>query len=91
MIEELGQCFSYSVEAMPSLFMRHERKEASPGNPTIRIFALGYRAQTMEDQISLSPRHTEYLWVDLDSFNPEDYFTGGWLEGVKEYLRLNRV
>jgi len=27
-------------------------------------------------------------WVDPKNFEPEDYFSGGWLKGVKEYLTL---
>lgn len=28
------------------------------------------------------------LWVDPKTFKPEEYFEGGWLKGVEEYLKL---
>lgn len=70
--------------------MRHERIEASPGNPTVRIFGIGYRALWQSGEPELSEAHTEMLWVDPETFRPEDYFTGGWLKGVQEYLALRR-
>jgi len=36
----------------------------------------------------LSQRHTEMLWVDPKTFEPETYFTGGWLQGVRDYMAL---
>lgn len=87
MNEEVGSSLKYSIEKMPLLFMRHERKEAVDKNPLVRIFALGYEARLQEGEPSLSPRHTEYVWVDLKTFKPENYFTGGWLQGVKDYLK----
>ena len=85
MIEEIGNDVKYSIQK-PAVFMRHERKEASPGNPTVRIFAVGYAGVLKSGTIQLSPRHTEMKWVDLKTFKPEDYFTGGWLKGVREYV-----
>jgi 8-oxo-dGTP pyrophosphatase MutT (NUDIX family) len=89
--EELGTGFTYQVEAMPSVLMRHERVEASPGNPTVHIFGLGYSADLISGEPELSDAHTEMLWVEIATFTPEDYFTGGWLMGVKEYLSLKKV
>lgn len=84
--EELGHSADISVGKMPVVFMRHQRVEQAPGNPTVRIFALGYEGQLNGGDITLSPRHTEMLWVDPKDFKPEDFFTGGWLKGVQEYL-----
>ena len=42
--EELGDSIRYTL-GKPEIMMRHERIEQSPGNPTVRIFAVGYRAQ----------------------------------------------
>ena len=41
MKEELGNKIEYII-AKPVVFFRHERKEASAGGPTIRIFAVGF-------------------------------------------------
>lgn len=88
MTEEIGDDVEYSVEDRPEVLMRHERIEAVPGNPTVRIFGIGYRAEWKSGEPKLSPAHTEMQWVNLDDFSPEKYFTGGWLKGVEEYLTL---
>lgn len=85
MKEELGDGIEYEI-GKPVVFMRHERVEHTEGNPTVRIFAIGYEAKLLSGEIKLSPRHTEILWVDPTDFKPENYFTGGWLKGVEEYL-----
>lgn len=90
MTEELGADVTYTFDK-PSIFMRHERIEATKGSPTVRIFGLGYIVQLTGGDIHLSPRHTEMLWVDPTSFKPEDYFTGGWLKGVQEYQKAKRI
>ncbi len=90
MSEEIGDEIGYSVEDRPEVLMRHERIEAVPGNPTVRIFGIGYRAAWKSGEPKLSSSHTEMQWVNLTNFKPEEYFTGGWLKGVKEYLSLRR-
>lgn len=87
MSEELGSNFKYTL-GKPVVFMRHERVENSPGNPTVRIFAVGYQATLDEGELQMSSHHTEMLWADPNSFKPEDYFSGGWLKGVQEYMQL---
>lgn len=87
--EELGNDIRYVI-GKPIVFMRHERQEVVPGNPTVRIFAIGYEGIFEGGKIRTSERHPEFLWVDVKSFKPEEYFKGGWLEGVKEYLTLKR-
>ena len=89
MTEELGSEITYTI-LKPAVFMRHERVEAAPGNPAVRIFAVGYSASFNKGEIILSPRHTEMKWVDKKTFQPGDYFTGGWLRGVKEYLETTQ-
>src|SRR3989344_1152705 len=90
MKEELGENIEYEI-GKPVVFMRHERVEHAPGNPTVRIFAVGYEGKLFDGEIKLSPRHTEFLWVDPKGFKPEDYFQGGWLKGVQEYLAKNNL
>lgn len=88
MSEEVGSELQYEVEDRAEVLMRHERVEASSGNPVVRIFGIGYRAQWKSGEPKMSEAHTEMLWVDPKDFKPEDYFTGGWLNGVQEYLAL---
>lgn len=89
MREEVGDDIKYSF-SKPIIFMRHERVEQTPDKPTVRIFALGYIGNLESGEIKLSPRHTEMKWVDPNDFKPEDYFAGGWLKGVQEYIALRK-
>lgn len=87
MIEELGSNFKYEL-GKPVVFMRHERIEKTEGSPTVRIFAVGYQAKFKSGDVQMTSHHTEMIWADINSFNPDEYFSGGWLKGVKEYLKL---
>ena len=89
MTEELGDRIQYTV-SQPVVFMRHERQEAVEGNPTVRIFAIGYAGILEQGEIVLSPRHVKMKWVDIPTFQPDKYFTGGWLKGVEDYLKIAR-
>lgn len=89
MSEELGADVQYTI-GKPVVFMRHERVEQAAGNPTVRIFAVGYEGSLNTGTVRLSPRHPEMLWVETKSFEPKKYFTGGWLKGVQEYLNIRR-
>ena len=83
--EEVGEGILYDI-GKPLVFMRHERVEATPEKPTVRIFSIGYGVRLTGGGVRLSPAHTEMQWVDIATFKPEEYFTGGWLKGVREYL-----
>ncbi len=85
--EELGNDCTYTL-GKPIVFMRHERREAAPGNPTVRIFAIGYQASLTRGTIRLTSHHTELMWADPSDVTPEQYFTGGWLKGVQDYIAL---
>jgi hypothetical protein len=87
MSQELGSGIEYRL-GKPIVFMRHQRVEHAPGNPTVRIFAIGYQATLIKGDFSLSERHTEIIWADPKTYNPEAHFTGGWLKGVQEYLDI---
>jgi len=85
--EEVGEGVRYELDMRPEVLMRHERVEASLGT-AVRIFGVGYRAQWQSGEPQLSEAHVEMLWVDPADFRPEEYFTGGWLKGVQEYIAL---
>lgn len=84
--EELGDKIKYKL-GDPIVFMRHERDEIliSGQREKRRIFAIGYLAEYIEGEINLGKNHEKYEWVSIKSFTPENYFTGGWLQGVKEF------
>jgi 8-oxo-dGTP diphosphatase len=82
--EELGSDIKYKL-GQPKVFFRHERKEQRLGE-VVRIFAIGYEAQYQAGEIQLGNHHDKFEWVDLKIFQPEKYFTGGWLKGLNEYL-----
>jgi len=84
--EELGEEVKYRL-GKPVVFMRHERDEilSSGSCEKRRIFAVGYIAQYLEGKISLGKNHEKYEWVDVKTFDAKSKFTGGWLEGVREF------
>ena len=87
--EELGVGVRYKL-GKPAVFMRHERMEhlANGKKEKRRIFMISYRAKYLGGEIKLGKNHVVSEWVPLKSFKPEKYFTGGWLQGVKQYLKL---
>ncbi len=87
--EELGPRVNY-ILGRPVVFMRHERDEVLQGGSKEmrRIFAVGYEAQYNGGEIVLGKNHEHYEWVSLRTFKPEQYFTGGWLRGVQDYVQL---
>lgn len=87
MSEELGNNFKYKL-GEPVILMRHERMESVPGNPKVRIFAIGFRATLTDGKVETKSHHTQMLWVDPKNFDPKKYFTGGWLKGLEEYLEI---
>lgn len=89
--EELGENVQYQLQE-PVVFMRHERDEilATGERDKRRIFAIGYKAKYLSGDIGLGKNHEQYEWVDTKSFDPSEYFTGGWLKGVTEYLQKSR-
>ena len=86
--EELGPAVKYEV-GEPKVFFRVERQEQGLGRK-VRIFAIGYEAKYLGGDLKLGDHHDKMEWVDLKFFKPEDYFTGGWLVGVQEYLIKNQ-
>ncbi len=85
--EELGGAVRYGL-GKPVVFMRHERLEN--GKVPIRIFAVGYEGKYLSGKIKLSPRHPLQSWVHVEGFKPEEYFKGGWLKGVREYISIKK-
>lgn len=84
MREELGPNVKYELKE-PVVFFRHERIEHSTNEP-VRIFAVGYEAKYISGELELGDNHDRYEWVNITNFKPQDYFAGGWLKGLKEYL-----
>ena len=87
-VEELGAI--HFVIGKQIIFMRHERDEVLEGGEKAkkRIFAIGYDAEYMDGEILLGQNHEKYEWVDLNNFEPEKYFSGGWLKGIEEYKKI---
>jgi len=86
--EELGSEVHYEL-GLPQVFFRVERVERQTegfDGKLVRIFAIGYDAIYKGGKIELGEHHDQMEWVDVKTFKPEDYFTGGWLTGIQEYL-----
>ena len=84
--QELGDQFSYDVGKQVAL-MRHQRVEATATKPTVHIFAVGYECIFRSGSIRLSTQHIESKWAPIETLDPNDYFSGGWLAGVETYLQ----
>ncbi|HOZ36342.1 MAG TPA: NUDIX domain-containing protein [bacterium] len=89
MKEELGVKVKYKL-GQPVVFMRHERMEnlADGEQEKVRIFAVGFKANYLSGEIMPGKNHDEYKFVELKGFKPEKYFKGGWLKGVKQYMKI---
>ncbi len=87
-VEELGSAVKLVV-GQPVVFFRHERVEHSSGEK-VRIFAVGHEAVYVSGELALGQHHDRFEWVDVATFEPRDYFEGGWLNGLEEYLESVR-
>lgn len=82
--EELGSEVRYDL-GKPQVFFRVERLEHNT-QEMVRIFGIGYTANYLGGEITLGDHHDQMEWVDIRTFKPEEYFAGGWLAGVREYV-----
>lgn len=89
MSEELGDEVKYKLGKV-KVFFRVERAERGLDGQTVRIFAVGYEATYQGGDLRLGKYHDQMEWVNIKTFKPENYFTGGWLKGVQEYLEQTR-
>lgn len=89
--EELGKDLKYKL-GEPAVFMRHERNEilADGKKAKRRIFAIGYQAKYLGGVIKLGKNHEQSKWLEISKLKPELYFKGGWLKGVKDYLKKTK-
>ena len=51
------------------------------------IFMLFFKAKYLGGNILVSDEHKGFEWLDLKTDPPEKYFTLGFLDGIKEYLK----
>jgi ADP-ribose pyrophosphatase YjhB (NUDIX family) len=85
--EELGEKVKYATPKQNGIFFRVERLEEGLNNQKVRIFAVGYEAQYKGGEITLGKHMNDFKWVDVNNFSPKEYFKGGWLIGVEDYLK----
>jgi 8-oxo-dGTP pyrophosphatase MutT (NUDIX family) len=83
--EELGSDVKYEL-GKPEVFFRVERTEHDENPRTVHIFGIGYEAIYRAGEIRLDDHHDKFEWVSVKDFQPENYMTTGWLEGIQEYL-----
>jgi hypothetical protein len=88
--EALGGDVFYEL-GQPAVSFKLERQEHNLNGRTVCIFGIGYEAKYIAGEITLGEHHDQIEWVDIPTFKPEDYFTGGWLTGVNEYLSKVRT
>lgn len=80
--EELGRDFRYRSHGPVALF-RH-RREASPGQPVLNVYMIGFELEYTGGEIQLSDEHASYEWVSLD--RALELLPGGQKEGLKKYF-----
>jgi ADP-ribose pyrophosphatase YjhB (NUDIX family) len=83
--EELGPEVRYKLGEPNGIFFRVERWEEGL-DKTVRIFAFGYDAEYLGGKVEPGKHIEKCEWVDVKTFKPEEFFEGGWLAGVQEYL-----
>lgn len=88
--EELGGDIKYKLGPANGIFFRVERKEQGLDGQKVRIFAVGYDAEYLGGEVGMGDHHDKQEWVDVNNFKPQNFFTGGWLKGVQEYLEMVR-
>lgn len=54
------------------------------------VFIVLYEGEYSGGEIKISREHVGYKWIDLKAVKPEEWFTGGLLAAVKNYLQYNR-
>jgi 8-oxo-dGTP pyrophosphatase MutT (NUDIX family) len=84
--EELGDNIKIEVGEPSNVFFRVERNEAGLDGQLVRIFAVGYDAKRVSDEVEIGKHMEKYEWVNIKTFKPEEYFESGWLTGMQEYL-----
>jgi len=89
MREELGDKVKYTI-GEPKVFFRVEREEPPQSGKMVHIFAIGYEATYEGGELGLGDHHDKMEWVNVKTFDPKQYFTGGWLTGIEEYLATIR-
>lgn len=87
-IEELGPDLKYKNNG-PAVIFRHRRTEqTAPGKPKISILMIGFDVEYLGGDIKISNEHTEYKWLPVNDLgDAEKYFVGGWIDGIKKYLK----
>lgn len=84
--EEVGQDVKYKIDSRPvsaskQVFFSNTLKRENC------MFMVFFKAKYLGGEIKISDEHIGYKWLDLKKDSAEKYFTGGFLEGIKAYLR----
>ncbi|MDF3820703.1 NUDIX domain-containing protein [Leptospira sp. 96542] len=81
-LEELGSNVKISVNSEP-LFVHKHRVE--DGN--LPCIIIGYSAELLAGEITLSDEHDFMDWVDVRSYDPSSLFSEYMLDAVNLYLK----
>lgn len=82
--EELGEDIRYEIGDLVATFSV-ERDEVGI-ETSARIFAVGYEVKYLGGNINLGGNHDQYVWVDVNDFEPGSIFKDGWDKGLESYL-----
>jgi 8-oxo-dGTP pyrophosphatase MutT (NUDIX family) len=89
--EEIGEV-DYKLNPIPVAVARHLiPANISVHKRDVHVLYLLYEGTYSKGDITISHEHTGHEWVDLTKEDPEKFLKSGNLEGVKMYLKRNRV
>ncbi len=85
-LEEVGEDVEYTIEPNPITTALSIKKDGKR-----YIFLVFYEGEYNKGEIKLCEEHTEYKWVDVNTYEPEkDTWIPEYLEVVKNYLEKVR-
>lgn len=90
--EELGADIKLDISRKPAVLGRLRLFDPILQQPVYRrVFVVCYEAKYLGGEIKLSDEHTDYKWVDIDSFNPTDQFKPGLERAIRQWLTSRRA
>jgi 8-oxo-dGTP diphosphatase len=83
--EELGN--KIQLKIFPDVILVHKHMVNLGKHPCI---ILGYDCEYISGEVEISEEHDFFQWVDMESFQPANFFSEYMLEAVQKFLSLHR-
>ncbi len=79
--EELGSNIQLNIK--PEVILIHKHMVNLGKHPCI---ILGYDCEYVSGEVQISEEHDFFQWVDMNTFQPLDFFSEYMLEAVQKYI-----